>query len=210
MDANIVSSDPIYCDKCKQWKPRSEFYARSGMPHLILNDCKECRKKMSARQVRVPRTVSSVETETLVIERLKQFGIPALPGKALSVHFTDILAWGSIPIEAKSSNYHDSTRGFRFGFTPKQHAERVLGDAIVLVCQFPDKNTFHVFPSDHECFFHESGKHKTGLEFIVGKVAVIKHHRRHVLTQGVMDEFEDAWYLIENRRQELIRELLAG
>lgn len=207
MVRHIVSPDPIYCEKCKQWKPRSEFYTRSGLPHLILNDCKECRKK-AWKPSPVPRTVAANPTENLVIERMKWYGIPALPGKALSVHFTDVLAWGCIPVEAKSSTLRDNGK-FKFGFSPKQHKERVLGDVIVLVCQYSDRNTFHVLPSNHPCFFLASGKHKTGLEFLPGQMEVIKHHKRNVMTQGVMDEFEDAWHLIEARRLELIQQIIA-
>lgn len=210
MDKQIVSPDSVYCDKCKQWKPRSAFYTRSGAPHLLLTPCKACRIQMSGEQEQLPRTVAGNSAETLVIERMAQFGIPALPGKAFSVHWTDVIAWGSIPVEVKSSSWYEDINGFKFSFSPKQHQERVLGDAIVLVCQYPDHNTFHVLPADHKCFYNEHGNHKQGLFFVRGVNEAIKHHNRNILTQDIMDEYEDDWERIEIRRQQLSSEMIVG
>jgi hypothetical protein len=195
-DSIQPAPDTVICDRCGLPKPRSEYYTRSGMPHLILNGCKECRKAAERAKAGIPRDPHAVHTpsEAWVIERLKSVGIPALPGKALHYAHADVVAFGCVLIEVKSSTL---THGmFRFPFTPIQYKSRIRGDLIVLVCDYGDNKTFHVLSTGHDIFFDAKGNRKTAVHFVPGQMAAVKHARRHVLVQPIMDAAQDKWALV--------------
>jgi hypothetical protein len=146
--------DTVVCDRCHVPKPRSEFYTRSGAPHLIHQGCKECRRAAERAKTATPRNNHTTFTpsEAWVIERLKSQGIPALPGKALHYVDADVVALGCVLIEVKSSL--PKAFGFQFMFTPKQYLERIRGELIVLVCNYGDRQTFHVFSADAPFFYN--------------------------------------------------------
>jgi hypothetical protein len=191
-----IQPDTVICDRCHVPKPRSEFYTRSGAPHLIHQGCKECRRAAERAKKSTPRNNHTTFTpsEAWVIERLKSQGIPALPGKALHYVDADVVALGCVLIEVKSSL--PKAFGFQFMFTPKQYLERIKGELIVLVCNYGDRQTFHVFSADAPFFYNANGTHKTGVAFIPGTLAPTRHKRRAILTQPLMDEAEDRWSMV--------------
>jgi hypothetical protein len=186
----------VKCDWCGAVKPRAEFYTRSGMPHLIHQGCKECRKAVERVKKGVPRNNHATFTpsEAWVIERLKSQGIPALPGKALHYADADVVAFGCVLIEVKSSL--KKAFGFQFGFTPKQHQERIKGEIIVLVCNYGDHKTFHVFDADAPFFYNVNGTRKTGVSFVPGTEYPVRHKKRAILTQSLMDEAHERWSMV--------------
>lgn len=197
----INQPEAVYCPLCETKKPRSEFYTRSGNPHLILAGCKVCR----AREGRTKRSLGykigaleiAVPSEAWAISRMAEYGIPALPGKALVHSHTDVVAWGCVQVEVKSSLANNAGR-FNFGFTPKQVSERILGDVIVLICNYGVRKTFHVFEPDEEFFFISQGRRKSGVCFMPEQNAPIRHFTRKILTQTKMDAAEDRWSLISD------------
>jgi hypothetical protein len=123
-------SDTIICSLCQQPKAVSEFYTRSGMPHLRYAWCIDCHKLKAKQQKKMPRHLSSVESETKLIEYLWCCGIPALPGKAIGHEYADVVAWGCVMIEVKSARPIDGT--YHFNFTPLQQAKGLRGHVLVL------------------------------------------------------------------------------
>lgn len=190
------------CLGCKIPLDESEFYTRSGRPDLVLSYCKNCMKKRSKDQVRLPAGVSSVPTETAVMIALAAEGVPSCPGRDLSRKYVDVVAWGCVNLEIKSS-IPDERGYFTFALTERQKQNGVRGDLIVLTCVYPALYSFHVFPTNHAIFFNDDERK----QYIVYASEPLTHRKTthngklivH-LTPELMQQHQDAWGLIENVR----------
>jgi hypothetical protein len=190
------------CKDCQQEKSVSEFYERVEGGWLTAY-CKVCHRIRSKRQQRGDRKIAVVQSEGDVITQLLKQGIPALPGKALQQQWADVIAWGCVLLEVKSSLLHD--RQFAFAFTPKQRSTRLRGDLVVLVCRYEDKNTYHVFPSNHNMFYSTKGKLKTAVSWTPDRSNAGGHI---VVTDEMMADAENRWDLIEDYRLKISTRLL--
>src|SRR3990167_9450953 len=94
-----------------------------------------------------------VNTEILAIEYLKQHKIPALPGKAYKLADVDILAWGCVRVEVKYSSIRHYNHYFSFSLTRRQRQRGVLADVVLMICDYGDHRTFHLFDPDDEVFY---------------------------------------------------------
>jgi hypothetical protein len=186
----------VVCDWCNTPKLRTEFYQRSGLSHLILQGCKDCRRAAEKAKRGIPRDPHKVHTpsEAWVIERLKAEGIPALPGKALHFAHADVVALGCVLLEVKSASFRQGA--FNFPFTPIQVNKRIRGDIIVLVCELFDHQTYHLFDASDPVFFNEHGARKNGIRFVPGNVEAKRIRLRNVLLQPAMDAARDRWSLV--------------
>jgi hypothetical protein len=193
----MTTNDYRLCNTCKQEKPLSEFYKRyNGDP---LYDCKECMKIRSRNQKQAPRQVAVNKSEKIIIERLAQLCIPALPGKALGYRWADVVAWGCVLIECKLST--DKGGGsFQWAFSPKQFTKGLRAHVVILCAEHHEGVTvFHVFDASDPVFYHDTGERKTAVGY-----GVNSRHRminRVVLTDEMMLEHKDNWSLIEQYRQ---------
>jgi hypothetical protein len=160
-------------------------------------------KARSKRQKPVDRKVSVVPSEGDVITQLLSNGIPALPGKALHQQWADVIAWGCVLIEVKSSALSD--RQFSFGFSHDQRNGKLRGDLIVLVCRYDDKNTYHVFPSSHPMFYGKTGKLKTGVNWTPQRKP---NGKPSVVTDDMMSAAENKWQMIEDYRLKIAARLM--
>lgn len=205
------------CVRCKAEKPVTEFYTRSGCKtptetgHYN-SECKDCLKDRSKHLERLPPTMPRAETEIYAIEAFHKQGIPALPGKAVKAAHVDIMCFGIVGVEAKYSklvNNH-GTRQFVFNTSPKQQQRGFLGQVVMLICDYGDRKTYHLFNADDPVFYIERQKYdfqkhepistyrvKSGLTFVPGRVVPLKHgDNRVVMVQSMMDEAENRWELI--------------
>lgn len=183
------------CSKCKVDKPLSEYYFRNGKPHSY---CKACIAVTTMEHRPLSQQVPKDATEIVAIEYLKSKGIPSLPGKALKYSHVDIVAFGCVRIEVKSSILHTDNGVFYFKWTisPTQIERGVLADLIMLVCDYGTRKTFHVFSKTFPAFYI-NGKRKTGFNFTPGATEARKFGTtRVVMTQPMMDEAEDDVRLI--------------
>jgi hypothetical protein len=147
-------------------------------------------------QQRITPDKSRVESENIAIEYLRSKGIYATPGKASKFSWVDIAAWGAVGIEVKHSKYDELSRKFTFVTTPRQKSQGFAAHLVMLICEYPDRMTYHLFPADHPVFYIE-GRLKTGLVFSLKQSAGSKHSsNRVVMTQALMDEYEDRVNLI--------------
>jgi len=179
------------CSKCHKEKSLSQFYQRGK---YFLNECIDCVKARTARQRKVDKKISTVPSEMWVMERLAKEGIPALTGKASSHQHCDIVAYGCVGIEVKSSRaYKNKGDGFMFMFTPRQVKQGPRGKLIVLVCCDDGLTTFHVFPSDHPMFFNENGKRRQSISYTPLRKT---NKRTTYLTDEMMDAAEENWELV--------------
>lgn len=195
------------CSRCKQEKPIDGFYTRSGAKHLHYPMCKECYRERSKEYKPLDLLKASTETERAVIEQMSFYGIPAVPGKSLWHKFADVVAWGCVMVEVKSSNQRGEN--YAFAFTPQQQQRGVRGDIVVLVCKGPNEQSYHVFPADHPVFYRD-GKLKTSAFYMTNP----KHRKAErvntPLSAQLMEQHKDAWHLVETKRIEVQRKLLAG
>lgn len=196
------------CHRCKKPVPLTDFYLRSSYrgkidtptePKHVISECKDCMKNRSKTGTRLSPHETRTQSEALFIQYLTSRGIPALPGKAVHYADVDVVALGHIWIEVKYSTlaYSHNAERFRFGFTPKQANRGPQGHIIALICDWGDGDiTYHLFPHNHKVFFNEHGKMKTGINFVPGQLEAVKHKRRHILTQPIMDNAQDNTRLI--------------
>lgn len=189
----------MQCSSCKEEKPITEFYKRSGSDSH-LSECKTCMKGRYKKKTKVDAFTSYVETENLAIRQFALNGIPALPGKSLGVSWCDVLCFGCVGVEVKQSLVFDG--GFTFVFTPTQQS-RVKGDVIMLICDYGQYNTYHLFDSQFEGFY-KNGKLKSGITY--------KRERSNsglpvVFTPALMDEAQNRWGLIKTHLERYCKEL---
>lgn len=195
-----------HCSKCDLVKPLTEFYPRGQGTKYYSSYCKECMKLDSKNQVHVDPKVSSIPSENDVITELAKMGIPAFPGKAFNHHLADIVAWGCVLIETKSSAMHENG-GFEFAFTHRQQKREIRGSLIVLVCRYNDHNTYHVFQANDPKFYRKNGTLKTTVSF---KPKRSKSGPPSVFTEDIMAAHKDAWHMLEADKQRVIQELKQG
>jgi hypothetical protein len=198
-----MSYDYPRCSACKQEKARSEFYPR-GNSGYVTSECKVCMKLRSKNTHKVDRKVSLVQSENDVIEALTRIGIPALPGKALHQQWADVIAFGAVLIEVKSSK--DRSGQYGFNFTHSQRHGKLRGDIVVLVCK-DDENSFHVFPSNHPMFFMKNGKMRSTLTYTPNRK---NGGRKSVLTDAMMAEAQDNWQLVHDYLRQISDRLRFG
>lgn len=203
------------CTSCKQEKPFSEFYVRSGIdyptePGHYNSECKECLKARSRTTIQLPVTMPRAFTESLAIAYLKHHGIGALPGKAVKATHVDIAAWGHVWIEVKYSKLRSRAGAsyFQFNVSPAQRKRGFLAHLVMLICEYPDtRRTYHLFRADHPVFFKD-GHAKNGFTFRPGATHALKHgNNRVVMTQPMMDEAQDRIDLVWKTLLELSEKL---
>lgn len=192
------------CAACKIEKSLSEFYPR-GKTKYYCSECKECMKARSKRQAPRNRQVSTVESEGDVIKKLLENGVPALPGKALRHQWADVVAWGCILIEVKSSNLINGQ--FSFGFTSAQRRERLRGEFIALVANWGDHSDYYIFPANLPMFYNKDGTLKTAVGWTPNRKIA---GRKSPMTDKERESYRDAWHLIETRRLEIVQQLRQG
>jgi hypothetical protein len=205
-----MEAEMIVCRRCKEDKPISEYYTRSGLPHLHLKMCKACYRELRKLQAQsaTSRRRAVVQSEKEIIDLLEGQGIPALPGKALGHQYADIIAWGCVLVEAKYSQLRNDNC-FSFSFTPQQRKLGVRGDLIVLVCDYGDKTTRHVFLASDPIFYYLSGNLRGSLTYAPFAKRKRNHANRIGLTDALMDEHQNKWELIETIRLNVHNSLLS-
>lgn len=193
------------CRGCKANKTLDQFYIRSGVsnptePGHYVSECKSCMKVRSKNNGTLDPYEPRVLTEQLAIERLLDVGIFALPGKAISASDVDVVAWGCVWIEVKYARYEfkRGVKKFTFNTTPKQQQRGFLADLVMLICDYGDELTYHLFDANNPVFYMDQGSRvKSGFTFTPGAMEAKKHgDNRVVMTQPMMDDAQDRWDLI--------------
>lgn len=191
------------CTRCQCLRPLSEYYTRSGMnadnvPGHYNSECKICMKARSMNLIPLSPYQPRVYTEQVAIDRLLQEGIFAIPGKAIHAADVDVVCWGCVWVEVK---YSVLQRGyFKFATTPKQQIRGFLADLVMLVCDYGDVKTYHIFESNDPVFYMK-GRLKSAFQFTPGALEAKKHaNNRIVMVQPMMDAAQDRWDLIEHHR----------
>lgn len=188
------------CTRCKIEKPLTEFYKRKNIDSYN-SECKSCMSERSKNQgatnnkdYLVPRAA----TETLAINYLHSKGIPALPGKALRHSHVDVIAFGCVEIEVKYSKlkWRRGVSQFAFNATYAQQVGGFRAQLVMLVCDYEDHKTFHLFKATDPVFFIH-GRVKIGMTFTPGNYEPLKHgNNRVVMVQGMMNQAQDNLRLI--------------
>lgn len=193
------------CTRCGEEKPVSEFYPRSVAPHLFQSECKACVTERSKGQIR-NKNVSVYPAEDDVIKLLAKSGIHAELGKAINKKHVDVVAWGCVRIEVKSST-EKPDGGFSFTFNPSQRKNKANIDAVVLVCMYPERSTYHVFRSNHPVLCGQNDEIKGAVDY---KPNAKRRHAKLIgstLTFEIMTQHENRWDIIDQIRVEISESL---
>lgn len=191
------------CTGCKKPLLLTEFYKRPGQtdptkPGQFTSECKACMKARSKNPRTIDNQTPYAISEQWGIDYLHSKGIPSLPGKSLSYAWVDVIAFGCVRVEVKYSNLTEDG-AFKFNLTPGQKKRGLLGDVVMLVCDYGTRTTFHLFPPAFPAFYI-NGKLKTGFHFTPGAMTARKFAAsRVVMTQPMMDSAQDNVQLIHNQ-----------
>lgn len=191
---NTTLSKP--CARCKIVKPFSEFYIRPAykktddppaLPGQYVSECKDC---MRARgKINIHPTVPRTKTEQLAIDYLRRNGVFAAPGKSVYAADVDVVAFGCVWIEVKYARLQHEK--FTFTSTPTQMKRGYRAHIVLLICDYGDEKTYHLFDSDHPVFYKD-GHIKSGFTFTPGAMVAKKHgNNRIVMVQPLMDAAHD-------------------
>lgn len=204
------------CVRCKAELPFDAFYVRKPynqddnpptLPGHLVSECKVCMRERAdgRRKNPIPPLGPRRQSEEVVLAELARQGIPALAGKVFRTEFphVDIVAWGCVLIEVKWARLemHRNRELFKFNATPTQKLGGFRAQLIILLCEWgPKEYSYHVFPVAHPVFYKD-GHVKVGWTFTPGAMQAKKHgNNRVVMTQPIMDLYEDRWDLIESER----------
>lgn len=148
------------------------------------------------------------QSEIAAIDYLKTHGVPSLPGKALKYSWVDIVAFGCIRIEVKSSKLITAKHPyFKWTVSQTQLDRGILADLIMLMCRYEDKTTFHLFKPDCPAFY-DNGIRKTGFTYRLGATAPMKRRNgRPIMTKTMMDEGLDRLSLIYDELHQYINQI---
>lgn len=198
------------CVSCKQEKPLSEFYVRSGVdnptdPGHYNSECKDCLKERSKNTKHLDPMQPRTKTEILAIDYLRANRFPVHPGKAVHAADVDVVVWGHVWVEVKYAKFkiHGNHYAYQFNTTPKQQRRGFLAHIVLLICDHPKNGlSFHFFDAK-DSVFYMNDRIKVGIEYVPGKTEAVKHgHNRVVMTQGMMDAAKDNFTLIH---QQMVR-----
>lgn len=188
--------------------PLTEFYKQRGARDGLSPVCKECKKKESALYTKKrgqKRGKAGHPSEKLVIDRLRSFGVYAVPGKSSEWHWIDVVAWGCVRIEVKAASVN--ARGvFTFNMGKKRGKEKDRSDLVVLVMLYDEDPRFFVLESAHPVFYHPDGRPKLGVGHATNG-GTPKNGHGVVLNAELLSASEDRWELVEERRLEIAREV---
>lgn len=193
-------------DQCLQadkypdgWMPESEFYKSRK------NRCKKCHQhghKPYETAGAADRKKAGHEAELMAVEKFRSLGYYAAMGKdCKQFKHTDLVLLGCVRCECKIATLENSQCTWSFS------SQRVNGgfkaDLILLMMNTKTGTSFHLFPAGHPVFY-KRGRVKIALQYLE-----YVHHRKRgeQLTPAIMNEYKDAWHLIDKTYKE-ISELL--
>ena len=188
------------CAKCGETKPVAEFYFRFGKPYSA---CKECVKQKSREYERLNTTATPNNGEATVIDELWRQGIYAANGRAAPWRYVDVIAWGCVRIEVKTSHPYYPKHGisleFQFGMGSNRRKDFDNCDIVIMLARWEDGDEFYIFPADHPVFRNAKGDLKYGISW-----RPFANHRKitpWLCSNEVMEAHRDNWGIIEEYRR---------
>lgn len=202
MDSELTKQ----CSTCGENKPLPSFYkhptGKYGRSHI----CKECQRVLSRKNKKVDSGKSGVESQQIVMDRLRSLGVYSCPGKDSEFKYIDVVAWGCVKIEVKTGwSSEDNPHKIQFGLKgsiTQNHRGLKHSDIVVLCDLTDDEHVFYVFPANHNIFYHPNGKVKTGI--VYNRMPTSRHKDSSSPTNEIMTQHVDRWELIEEKRQRYI------
>ncbi len=199
------------CKKCGEIKSLDEFYNHPVAKDGKEGTCKACKNKYTNSRRHLYKNAKSKrgeESEQITMELLNSLGIPTVPAAASPYPWTDLVSWGCVRIEVKSSFLATTKQGnqmYSWGITPKQRAEGFRADIVILIT----KDTlwgFYVFPVDFSAFYDSPGKLRSRIRWQPYR-RQIKRPSLVTLSHSIMNKHQNRWGLIEQKRIEIAQEL---
>lgn len=190
------------CRDCKEKKPLTDFYRQDNTSDGHTPRCKTCHnQEMTKYAKKDARTKAGHWAEELVVDRLTSMGVFAVPGKRTTMKWVDVVAWGCVTIEVKSSKI--GSFGYRFDMS-SQFRRNKISDIVVFVPE--DTKTCHLFLGTDPVLYRPDGSIKKNVIHNIRGVNHIDNPLTHEMLQMALNN----WRLIEDRRQAISEELING
>jgi len=136
------------CRHCGLPKDESEFYKSKNTSDGLHSWCKACHRE-SMREARFRVGTTTEASTLLVLNELTRRGIPASPGYGLGMPGVDLVAWGCVPIEAKTSQPIGNREGQYVWHFNESQREKWFSGLIVFAGRCGDDSArFFVVPAD--------------------------------------------------------------
>jgi hypothetical protein len=190
-----------YCPKCDKVKPLSEFYPSKQNKDGRLTYCKTHHKEICA----IYKVRGSVPhfNEAEVKRLLNNQGIYTIFGKNDNQSkWVDLVSWGCVHIEVKSSKYRRNGYSWATGNT----IDKIRGHVVVLCGVNSD---YYVFPSSHPIFYDNEGLLKDRIIYRYDRdLKTARNRSGKALSDEDMLPYLNRWELIEDIRRKISEDLM--
>lgn len=148
----------------------------------------------------IPQSTAFRADELAVVERLRSEGIYAMPGVLTEYRYVDVVAFGCVAIEVRTSNGLKARPGYHWRVEPTRHSRGIQGDVVILVTNTEGERRYYVFPVDHPVFMID-GRLKAGMKWTPGGGAggFGVAHDVYSLSDDLMHRHENAWHYIQEK-----------
>ena len=182
------------CRKCHEVKPLTEFYASPETKDRLSNHCKVCLRQYQ----------QSRDCEVSFVNYLMSNGIYATLGRNAGAHkWIDVVAWGCVGVELKTSN---NIRGRHIFTFSKKQTKDFTSQVIALEIVSNGRSSYYLFSSNDPIFF-DGNVRKRSVFF------ASTPRKRAPVSVDLRVAFERAYNrfeLIEQMRQAEIEKMLSG
>lgn len=187
------------CTHCHQTKAGTEFYKCDRTQDGLHSWCKACHREL-ARASKSRVGVTTEPSTIAVLEELKRRGIPAAPGRGFGMPYVDLVAWGCVPIEAKTSEPANRKEGLYMWHFNKGQREKWFNGLLIFVCKYNDGHSrFFVVPADEIRLKEYIVRDDRETLYVNLNVGTFRKNANQELYRWFM-EYEDAFDLIEEYR----------
>lgn len=197
------------CTHCHQAKDTHDFYKSDRTQDGLHSWCKACHREQA--QASKSRIGTTTEPSTVtVLEELKRRGIPAAPGRGFGMPYVDLVAWGCVPIEAKTSEPANRKEGLYMWHFNKGQRERWFGGLLIFAGKYDDGHyRFFVVPADDIRLKEYIIRDDRETLYVNLNDGTFRKNANQELYQW-FKEYEDAFHLIEEYRLRVSSELLGS
>lgn len=197
-EAQSGTRETKVCRSCNIRKPLDAFYKLRGMKDGHSNICKVCKREYSQERRRKKAMHNNpffaALSTRMAMTLLAEQGIPSIFGRGTYLSWTDLAAWGCVPIEAKLAHRrhrkNEKNPVYSWGFTPKQQEQQYEGFFMFVAIENARKYRVFIIPCDTNWLTEQGVPRTTGFAATLGSTRSENYK--------LLLPYENAYYLLEN------------